>query len=95
MVVVEESFKIHFIPAQCCVLSSLAIFKQGTVWSYSREGWGGGGGGGGDPCCAIVICKHSQVLRGPLHVKAGAEFLSFPPSCVTVSGSGSIGNVAR
>lgn len=30
--------KIHFIPAQCCVLSSLAIFKQGTVWSYSREG---------------------------------------------------------
>lgn len=39
VVVVEESFKkIHFVPAQCCVLLSLAIFKQGTVWSYSREG---------------------------------------------------------
>lgn len=35
--------------------------------------------GGGGPCCAIVIYKHSQVLRGPLHVKAGAEFLSVPP----------------
>lgn len=75
----EESFK-KFISSQLSLvfLSSLAIFKQGTVWSYSREG-GGCCGGGGDPCCAIVICKHSQVLRGPLHVKAGAEFLSFPP----------------